>query len=137
MSVNCKLFVGGYTIDPAQPDLCQVCGRHSDEHESVATPAVVPPPLAFREGFLAMALLAGDRDALTQLDYMRPEVDPPPLGLSINEVIALGARRVRVIGLCRHRFDRVAVRNVDTNRLSYIRRQVLLNAKRAAPPQKG
>jgi hypothetical protein len=25
-------FVGGYEIDPSQPNRCQVCGRPSDDH---------------------------------------------------------------------------------------------------------
>jgi hypothetical protein len=90
-------------------------------------PDGIPSPMAFRDAFAAMATAAGDNDALKRLDQAQGKNEPPCL--AVGEVVALGTRHVRVIGLCRHRFNRVAVRNTETNRLSYIRPSVLLLAK--------
>ena len=56
--------------------------------------------------------------------------------LVVGEVIALGARFVRISGMpdnvtvCRDYRGRIAVRNFATNRLSYIPEWRLLRAKR-------
>lgn len=54
--------------------------------------------------------------------------------LSAGEVLALGARSVRISSMsdgaiCRDHRGRIAVRNVSTNRLSYIPEWALLKAK--------
>ncbi len=55
--------------------------------------------------------------------------------LSCGEVLALGSRKVRIssmpdsMTLCRDHRGRIAVRNVATNRLSYIPEWTLLRAK--------
>jgi hypothetical protein len=97
------------------------------EPSALKMPDGIPPPMAFRDAFAAMATVAGDNDALKRLDQAQGKNEPPCL--AVGEVVALGTRHVRVIGLCRHRFNRVAVRNTETNRLSYIRPSVLLLAK--------
>jgi hypothetical protein len=70
-----------------------------------------------------------------------PEGRPwqPIRPLYVGDVVTLGQRRVRVVGdrsgfLSMDSRGRVAVRNVDTGRLSYMNERQLLKAKRTPPP---